>query len=344
MKKLIVILFAIGLVSMSTTSMASMSRNQVRKETRFLTDKMAYELNLSTQQYNDTYEINYDFIYNIGDLMDDVLDGDDWASDQYYQYLDIRNDDLRWVLTDWQYRQFLDIDYFYRPVYATGSSWGFRVYISYNNPLQFYFGRPYNYNMYSGGHYRTHYNNVSYYSNRYDHDIYRGQFSVKTEKVYYNNRRSDFGNVKSNRDNGNVRYAEPQREDRSSSRRSVGNDDMYNVNRSNNATRNDNVRSSGNNNSNNNGYSNRSSRTNNSENRGTSVTPSTRSNESVRPSSTRVSRENSSRSSENSTRVAPERKSSDNSSSESKRAAESSSNRDKGSSSDNDRSSSRSRR
>ena len=45
--------------------MAAMSNSRIRKETRFLTDKMAYELNLSTGQYNDVYEINYDFIYSI---------------------------------------------------------------------------------------------------------------------------------------------------------------------------------------------------------------------------------------------------------------------------------------
>ena len=54
---------------------AAMSNSKVRKETRFLTDKMAYELNLSTEQYNDVYEINYDFISGIRYLMDDVLPG-----------------------------------------------------------------------------------------------------------------------------------------------------------------------------------------------------------------------------------------------------------------------------
>lgn len=57
MKKIIFTLIAIGMVSMSTMSMAAMSLNKVRQETRFLTDKMAYELDLSTDQYNDTYEI-----------------------------------------------------------------------------------------------------------------------------------------------------------------------------------------------------------------------------------------------------------------------------------------------
>ena len=78
MKKIIFTLIAIGMVSMSTMSMAAMSLNKVRQETRFLTDKMAYELDLSTDQYNDTYEINYDFIYNVRYIMDDVIFGYDW--------------------------------------------------------------------------------------------------------------------------------------------------------------------------------------------------------------------------------------------------------------------------
>ena len=80
-----------------------MSNSKVRKETRFLTDKMAYELNLNTEQYNDVYEINYDFISGIRYLMDDVLYGNEWALNRYYDYLDVRNDDLRWVLSSRQY-------------------------------------------------------------------------------------------------------------------------------------------------------------------------------------------------------------------------------------------------
>ena len=100
-----------------------MSTSKVRKETRFLTDKMAYELSLSTQQYNDAYEINYDFIYSVRNIMDYVARGYEWALDDYYEALDIRNDDLRWVLSDAQYRRFLGAEYFYRPIYVTGGKW-----------------------------------------------------------------------------------------------------------------------------------------------------------------------------------------------------------------------------
>lgn len=195
MKRIILILFAIGITAMSSVSMAAMSNSRVRKETRFLTDKMAYELNLNTAQYNDVYEINFDFIYSIRYLMDDVIRGYEWALDDYYNYLDVRNDDLRWVLSDVQYRRFLQADYFYRPIYASGGGWNFRVYITYTNRNYFYFPKPYHYRSYSGGHYRTHFHNVSYYRGRYNHNYYRGDYSVRNDRVYHTNRRSDFGSV-----------------------------------------------------------------------------------------------------------------------------------------------------
>ena len=195
MKRLIILLFAIGITAMSSMSMAAMSNSRVRKETRFLTDKMAYELNLNAQQYNDVYEINFDFIYSIRYLMDDVIRGYEWALDDYYNYLDVRNDDLRWVLSNSQYRRFLGLDYFYRPIYANTGGWNFRVYITYTNHNHFYFPKPYHYRSYSGGHYRTHFHNVSYYRGRYNHSHYRGNYSVRNDRVYHTNRRSDFGSV-----------------------------------------------------------------------------------------------------------------------------------------------------
>lgn len=220
MKRIIVTFFAITAISVS---MMAMSTSRIKDETRFLTDKMAYELGLSDDQYNDTYEINYDFIYNISNIMDYVVIGDEDALEQYYGFLDTRNDDLRWVLSDKQYRKFLKLEYFYRPVSTVGSSWGFRVYNIYPNHLTFYFGKPVRYNTYFGGHYRTNNNNVSYYCDRYDHNVYRGNYQTRNERVYVNNRRSDFGiTTDVNRSNG-----------RSDSRRT--NDDMYNVNRSSNS-------------------------------------------------------------------------------------------------------------
>ena len=173
---------------------AAMSNSRVRKETRFLTDKMAYELNLSQAQYNDVYEINFDFINGIRYIIDDAMDGYQWALDRYYDCLELRNEDLRWVLNRSQYQRFADRTYFCRPVYATSSSWGFRIYISYTNHNHFFFPKPKIYHTYCGGHHHRAPNHPSYYKGRYDHPHYAPKPQPRAE-IRHNALRSDFGRV-----------------------------------------------------------------------------------------------------------------------------------------------------
>ena len=202
MKRILFMLFA---VIMSTVAChAAMSNSKVRKETRFLTDKMAYELNLNTAQYNDVYEINYDVLSGVRYLMDDVLRGEEWALNRYYDYLDIRNDDLRWVLSRRQYSRFMQAAYFFRPIYVSGGHWSFRIYVTYTNPNHFYYPRPYHYRTYCGGHNRVHYHNVSYYRGRHNHPTYNGSFRIRDNKSYHTSRRADFGSVNI-RPNSNMR-------------------------------------------------------------------------------------------------------------------------------------------
>lgn len=193
MKRILFILFAA--IMSTTVCHAAMSNSRVRKETRFLTDKMAYELNLNTAQYNDVYEINYDFISGVRYLMDDVLRGEEWALNRYYDYLDVRNDDLRWVLSSRQYSRFMQAAYFFRPIYVSGGHWSFRIYVTYTNPNHFYYPRPYHYRTYCGGHNRVHYHNVSYYRGRHNYPTYNGSFRIRDNKSYHTSRRSDFGSV-----------------------------------------------------------------------------------------------------------------------------------------------------
>lgn len=195
MKRILFILLATLSTAVCSAGTNAMSNSKVRKETRFLTDKMAYELNLNTEQYNDVYEINYDFISGVRYVMDDVLYGNEWALNRYYDYLDVRNDDLRWVLSSRQYARFMQAEYFYRPIYTSGNRWYFRVYITYTNHNHFYFPRPYHYRTYVGGDYRTHHNNVSYYRGRYKHPYYNGSYRIRDTKSYTTHRRSDFGSV-----------------------------------------------------------------------------------------------------------------------------------------------------
>ncbi len=186
MKRWTTLLMMIGMLGMTIPAMGAMSLSKVRKNTRFLTDRMAYELHLSQQQYNDVYEVNFDFINNVRYIMDDVARGYGHAMDRYYDFLDIRNDDLRWILSGSQYRRFMDTKYFYRPIYTSGRKWDFGVFTVYTNWNHFYFGKPYHYSSYKGGHCRKHFDHVSYYRkhhhDRYHHDVYSGNFLMRPHK------------------------------------------------------------------------------------------------------------------------------------------------------------------
>ena len=59
MKKLIISLISLFVLTVSANAM---SYNQARRQALFLTDKMAYELNLTDDQYEAAYEINLDYL------------------------------------------------------------------------------------------------------------------------------------------------------------------------------------------------------------------------------------------------------------------------------------------
>ena len=188
-------LLTIMLIS-TTMCMAGMSNSRLRKEARFLTDKMAYELDLTLAQYNDVYEINYDFIDGIRDLMDEVVLGFEWALDEYYMYLDMRNDDLRWVLTSYQYHKFMQKEYFFRPVHVTNNNWDFRVYVHYSNRNHFFRDKPYHYRSYCGAHSRFHVGHVSFYQDKHKHSHYPNHASIRQDKHnFVTHRHADFGSV-----------------------------------------------------------------------------------------------------------------------------------------------------
>ena len=220
MKKMTTIGMMIFMLSMSLPVMGAMSISKMRQNARFLTDKMTYELKLSMMQYDDVYEVNYDFINNIRYIMDDVVRGYGYAVERYYEYLDIRNDDLRWILTNSQYRRFMDVDYFYRPIYTTQNNWLFRIYKIYLDKNLFHYGKPHHYKSYKGEHYRVHHNHVSFYKsnhkNKYNHSVYKGDVKVKRNPVTKpsanpSNKRKDT-NVEKKNDKKNVSSRNNQRE------------------------------------------------------------------------------------------------------------------------------------
>lgn len=139
MKKFIIALVAMFIMTFTTAS--AMSYEQARQQALFLTDKMAYELNLTDDQYEAAYEVNLDYLMGINTY-----------DDLYGVYWRQRNLDLSYILLDWQYRAFCNATYFYRPLYWDGGYWHFGIYARYPRRDYFFFGRPHFYVSYRGDH------------------------------------------------------------------------------------------------------------------------------------------------------------------------------------------------
>ena len=112
MKRMIIALVAMFMMTFTTAS--AMSYEQARQQALFLTDKMAYELNLTEDQYEAAYEVNLDYLMSV-DTYDDL----------YGAYWRQRNMDLSYILLDWQYRTYINATYFYRPLYWNAGYWHF---------------------------------------------------------------------------------------------------------------------------------------------------------------------------------------------------------------------------
>jgi len=155
MKKMMMTLIA--LLTMSVAANA-MSYEQARNEALFLTDKMAYELDLTDEQYEAAYEINLDYLMGVTS-----------PDDVYGIYWERRNLDMSYILYSWQWEAFRAASYFFRPLYWSAGRWHFGIYARYTVRDYFYFGRPSFYVSYRGGH-AWHVNGGrSYYYGRRDH-------------------------------------------------------------------------------------------------------------------------------------------------------------------------------
>ncbi len=139
MKKFILALVA--LVTMTCTTASAMSYEQARQQALFLTDKMAYELNLTDDQYEASYEVNLDYLMGVNTY-----------DDLYGIYWRQRNMDLTYILLDWQYQAYLNATYFYRPLYWNAGYFHFGIYARYPRRDYFFFGRPHFYASYRGAH------------------------------------------------------------------------------------------------------------------------------------------------------------------------------------------------
>lgn len=155
MKRMIIALVAMFMMTFTTAS--AMSYKQARQQALFLTDKMAYELNLTEDQYEAAYEVNLDYLMSV-----------DTYNDLYGAYWRQRNMDLSYILLDWQYRTYLNATYFYRPLYWNAGYWHFVIYARYPRRDYFYFGCPHFYVSYRGGHsWRVNGNRSWYHGKRF---------------------------------------------------------------------------------------------------------------------------------------------------------------------------------
>ena len=136
MKRVILILiFSVVFVS----SMLALPFSEARREAWFLTDKMAYELNLSHEQYDYVYQVNLEYFLNVNS-----------AKDCYGKYWNYRDADLFYILQDWQYTLYKATSYFLSPIQWIHNGWHFNIYNHYRKGYHFFF-KPHCYTTYKGG-------------------------------------------------------------------------------------------------------------------------------------------------------------------------------------------------
>jgi len=129
----------LAMMMVMTISANAMSYNAAKNEALFLSDKMAYELNLTAAQYEEVYEINLDYLMS--------LNG---HGDVFGIWWDRRNADLRFVLNSWQFDKYMSLGHFYRPVAWKAGGWTFAVYSHYDRG-HFYNAHPKVFVTYRGG-------------------------------------------------------------------------------------------------------------------------------------------------------------------------------------------------
>ena len=140
MKKMMIL----AVMMVMTISANAMSYNMAKNEALFLSDKMAWELNLTDAQYEAVYEINLDYLMSV-----------DSRADVFGIWWDRRNADLRFVLNSWQYDKYIALSHFYRPLSWHNGAWTFAVYTHYDRG-HFYKARPTVFVSYHGGHNKVH--------------------------------------------------------------------------------------------------------------------------------------------------------------------------------------------
>ena len=219
-------LLTLLIVLAGTLSAKAISYNEARDRAWFLTDKMAYELNLTPEQYDRVYQVNLDYFMSIA-----------YEADCYGVYWNYRDTDLRYILWDWQYRLYVTLDYFYRPIRWIRAAWHYPICDHYRYGY-YYYERPRVYVSYHGCNWkRRGHNDVSPYRgwraergpgmrDRYDNNRPGGRPGTHNEPSRPSNGRYD-GNHNNkgghaDRGNHNNKDGHADRGNRSNSDRNVG--------------------------------------------------------------------------------------------------------------------------
>ena len=132
-----ILLFIVGIVS--SISALGMNLRDAQAQAYFLSDKMAYELNLTPQQYDLVYQVNLEYFLNVNSARD--LDGVWW---------NYRNTDLSYILYDWQWQVYRAADYFIRPLRWVRGAWYCSLWDHYHRDY-FFFHRPTVFASWHGG-------------------------------------------------------------------------------------------------------------------------------------------------------------------------------------------------
>jgi len=136
----------VAMMMMVVTSASAMTYTKARENAAYLADKMAYELDLTDEQYEAVYQVNLDYFMNVNSHHD--IYGAAWND---------RNYCLRHILSVWQYDSYLAANYFYRPISWVNNSWRWHIYTRYTNPRLMYRAHPHAYAYYRGGNHRNFY-------------------------------------------------------------------------------------------------------------------------------------------------------------------------------------------
>lgn len=99
------LLAIVAALVMTTTTMNAQRLTDITAEARFITDKMVVELGLSNVQRNNILNLNLTYLDGINSYRD--IDARGWR---------YRNEQIRAMLSDKQWRKFKKCHYFYRPI------------------------------------------------------------------------------------------------------------------------------------------------------------------------------------------------------------------------------------